>query len=315
MRNGLIVIALLAIHIVVKAQQDPQFSQNMHNHMTVNPGFAGERGNWAVSGAYRNQWQKMDGAPETYVLNVDAPLRLGRIDGGVGLNVMSDKLGMQSHLHFMVNYAYKKIFNFGILSAGIKIGVVNSKIAGDFHIPVGPGFVAAEQDPALGASNIDLSEILFDAGAGVFLSGKKYYAGVSVNHLTKPKMRIGEIGEFFWNRHMYLTAGYTVSLTPKADIQPSVFFKTDFISSQYSVNANFVYDKKYWGGVSYRYEEALTFMGGIELKNGLLVGYSYDWNISDTGRYTGDSHEVTLSYCFGMHIGKRERIYKSVRFL
>lgn len=58
MRRCLIVIALLAISVLVKAQQDPQFSQNMYNHMTVNPGFAGERGNWAISGIYRNQWQK-----------------------------------------------------------------------------------------------------------------------------------------------------------------------------------------------------------------------------------------------------------------
>jgi hypothetical protein len=26
------------------SQQDPQFSQNMFNHMAVNPGFAGSRG-------------------------------------------------------------------------------------------------------------------------------------------------------------------------------------------------------------------------------------------------------------------------------
>ena len=44
MRCGIIMIALLAIACSVKAQQDPQFSQNRLNHMTVNPAFAGEEG-------------------------------------------------------------------------------------------------------------------------------------------------------------------------------------------------------------------------------------------------------------------------------
>ncbi len=71
----------------------------------------------------------------------------------------------------------------------------------------------------------------------------------------------------------------------------------------------------YWGGVAYRYEEAVIFTGGLELKNGIMVGYSYDWNRGDVGRYIGGSHEVTFSYSFGLKAGKRQKIYKSVRFL
>ena len=63
-------------------------------------------------------------------------------------------------------------------------------------------------------------------------------------------------------------------------------------------------------------------MGGMELKNGIMVGYSYDWNVSDVGKYTGGSHEVTVAYHFGlvtMVVEKmppqRQKIYKSVRFL
>lgn len=308
MRRCALTIVLCAIMLVGKAQQDPQFSQNMYNHMTVNPAFAGVRGNWAISGIYRNQWQKMDGAPETYAFNVDAPLRIKSMNGGIGINLMSDKLGMQTHLHFMVDYAYKCRLRFGELSLGVKAGIINSKIEGEYYIPDGN----PEDDPALAT---DVSKMMFDAGVGVFLSGERYYAGVSLAHLTKSKMRIGETGEFFWARHLYLTGGYTIGLSPSFDVQPSFFMKTDFVSSQYSINSNVIYNKKYWAGVSYRYEEAVVFMGGIELKNGITLGYSYDWNVSDVGKYTGDTHEVTLSYCFGMNVGKREKIYKSVRFL
>ena len=313
MRKEILLIAFLVMNLVSEAQQDPQFSQNMFNHMTINPAFAGEQGQWSVSGIYRNQWMGMDGAPETYAINVDAPFRVGHADGGLGLGLMSDKLGMYTNLHLMLNYAYKIQMNFGVLSMGLKAGVMNLKLGKDYYIPDGDDFTQPGNDPAL--ADAEASKMMFDAGVGVFLSGDKFYAGAAVAHLTKPLMKIGETGEFFWPRYLHLTGGYTIGISPRIDIQPSVFFKTDFISSQFSVNANVVYDKTFWGGVSYRYNEAIVFMAGMELKAGLMLGYSYDWNSGKIGKYTGGSHEVSLAYHFGMKIGKKQKLYKSVRFL
>ena len=73
--------------------------------MTVNPAFAGQQNRWIISGIYRNQWLGMPDAPETYALNVDGPLKIG----GVGLNLMNDKLGVQNMLHLMLNYSYKSV--------------------------------------------------------------------------------------------------------------------------------------------------------------------------------------------------------------
>lgn len=315
MRRYILVIAFLAMGLLVRAQEDPQFSQNMYNHMTINPAFAGVRGNWAISGIYRNQWQKMPGAPETYAFSVDAPLRIRRMDGGIGLNVMSDKTGMLTHLHFLVNYSYRCKLTFGELSVGARIGVINTKLEGEYYIPDGEDWTPPENDPALNDTKADLSKIMFDAGLGAFLSGDKFYAGLSVSHLTRPKMTVGLTGKFFWARHLFLTGGYAFELSPVLELQPSAFINTDFVTAQYALNANAIYKKSYWLGVSYRYEEAMSFMGGLELKNGISVGYSYDWYVADIGKYVGGSHEITLSYCFGMKVGKREKIYKSVRFL
>lgn len=313
MKTGILIVILLAINLIVKAQQDPQFSQNMYNHMTVNPAFAGQQNRWVISGIYRNQWQAMPDAPETYALNVDGPLRIKGIDGGIGLNIMNDKLGLQNTLHLMLNYSYKQTLSLGVLSVGLKFGIVNEKIGSGYYIPSDGNHTDVGDDPAINQE--DLSKIKFDMGLGVFLNGDRYYAGMAVSHLTKPKFTIGQTGEFFFAPHMYVTGGYTFNLTPEWDIQPSAYIMTDFVSAQYSVNANAVFKKMYWGGVSCRYEEAVIFMGGLELKNGIMVGYSYDWSVSDVGRYIGGSHEVTVSYSFGLQFGKRQKIYKSVRFL
>lgn len=313
MKTGVLCIVFLACCLAVKAQQDPHFSQNMYNHMTVNPAFAGQLNRWVVSGIYRNQWQGMPDAPETYALNVDGPLRIKGTDGGIGLNLMNDKLGMQNVLHLMLNYSYKQTLSQGVLSVGIKLGIVNEKLGSDYFIPSDENHTDKGDDPAINQE--DLSKILFDMGLGVFLTGKKYYAGVALSHMTKPKFTIGQTGVFFLAPYMCLTGGYTFNLSPSWDIQPSAYIMTDFVGSQYSINANAVYKQMYWGGVSYRYGDAVSFMGGLELKNGIMVGYSYDWSVSDVGKYIGGSHEVTLSYSFGMKLGKRQKVYKSVRFL
>lgn len=41
MRVCVLCVAFLMIGLIVNAQQDPQFSQNMFNHMTINPAFCG----------------------------------------------------------------------------------------------------------------------------------------------------------------------------------------------------------------------------------------------------------------------------------
>ncbi|WP_251623527.1 PorP/SprF family type IX secretion system membrane protein [Odoribacter lunatus] len=316
MRRSLMIVAFGAMSFIANAQQESQFSQNMYNHMTVNPAFAGIRGNWAVSGIYRNAWQKMEGAPETYAFNVDAPLRIKNVDGGAGISLLSDKWGMITNLRMMLNYSYKCTLSFGVLNVGARIGMINTKIEGEYYIPGGEGFTSPEDDPALNGGRVDVSKIMFDAGIGVFLSADKYYAGVSLDHLPKPDMTIGSTGKMFWNRNLFLTGGYTITLSPVFDVQPSVFVKTDFSDWQYSVNAHLLFKKIYWGGVAYRAKDAVAFLGGLELKNGILVGYSYDLNIaSNVGSHIGGSHEVSLTYCFGLSLGKREKIYKSVRFL
>ena len=312
MKTGILIIIFLAINLIVKAQQDPQFSQNMFNHMTVNPAFAGLQNKWVISGIYRNQWQSMPDAPETYALNVDAPLRIVGWDGGFGLNVLKDKLGLQSALQIMLNYSFKQTFRWGVWSVGIKVGMVNEKIGADWYIPESGEHKPAVDDPALNQE--DVSKILFDMGAGTFLNGENFYTGLAVSHLTKPRFTVGQSGEFFLTPHLYWTGGYAIRLTPVWDIQPSAFLVTDFVSVQYTLNANAVYKKRLWGGVSYRWEDAVVFMGGVMFRN-LAMGYSYDWSVSEVGKYTGGSHEVTLSYCFGQQGEKRRKIYKSVRFL
>src|SRR4051812_40029797 len=102
----LILISLLFSSVASKAQQDPQFSQNMFTKLVTNPGFAGA--NDAICGTllYRNQWTGFDGPPKSMLLAADMPVEI--LHGGIGLTVIgADQLGAEKNLSLHGSYAYR----------------------------------------------------------------------------------------------------------------------------------------------------------------------------------------------------------------
>jgi hypothetical protein len=91
--------------------------------------------------------------------------------------------------------------------------------------------------------------------------------------------------------------------------------QTDFTTVDFSLNGQFIYNKKFWGGLTYRHTDAIVPMVGIHLLNGLSVGYSYDIALSDIASYTSGSHEIVVRYCFNVSGPGGAGRYRSVRRL
>ena len=53
------------------AQQNVQFSQYVFNGLSVNPAYAGYKGDWYLNTIYRHQWVGIPGAPRTGAISVD----------------------------------------------------------------------------------------------------------------------------------------------------------------------------------------------------------------------------------------------------
>ena len=102
---------------------------------------------------------------------------------------------------------------------------------------------------------------------------------------------------------------------PALDLQPSVLIVTDGRSSSFDINSILTYNKRIWGGVTYRVNSAVIGMVGIELRSGLRIGYSYDFSASDLAKYNNGSHELMVSYSFNISKEKIPHKSKSVRFL
>jgi type IX secretion system PorP/SprF family membrane protein len=293
------------------SQQDPITSQYMFSTLTFNPGVAGTSGMICATAVNRQQWLGFDGAPSTTVFNISAPI--SRINSGVGLVVESDNIGFDKDINLAAAYSYLMELGSSKLGIGIYLGMVNKTLDPSWEIPDGDHFTPPDQDPLIPTNKE--SVVAFDAGAGVYLRNDKYYLAASVTHINQPDIKYTK-GLSYISRHYYVTAGYTLQLPdPALELLPSVFAYSDGKIIQATVTSLVRYNKKVWGGVSYRAGDSVIGLIGIELFNGIRIGYSYDFPLSDIRKSTYGSHEFMVNYCFDLSFGKSPMRYKSVRFL
>jgi type IX secretion system PorP/SprF family membrane protein len=93
-----------------------------------------------------------------------------------------------------------------------------------------------------------------------------------------------------------------------------VFLKTDAASTQFDINVRALWKNMVWAGVSYRIDDALGVMAGVNIKS-FRVGYSYDVTTSGINNYSSGSHEIMLGYCYKLRSPISNQRYRNVRFL
>lgn len=303
------------VNLAVFGQQDEQYTNYMFYKLGANPGYAGAEG--VINGLLLNryQWAGREGAPKTFVFSADAAINLFGSPGGIGLNVVSDELGFEKNTWVNISYAYKVSLGLGNLGIGVALGAFNKSENGEwgnfednFGINTPPG-----SDP--GIPQGDVSQVAFDAGLGLYLSTNKYYLGASVTHLNQSEIKFDENATTFLVRHYYLSGGYNIKLSdPLFELQPSFLVKSDLAAWQLDLNVNVVFDERIWGGFSYRVQDAVALLMGMELLNGLQVGCSFDL-VSSAMRSDGfSSNEIFVRYSLDLEKNRNQK-YKSIRFL
>ncbi len=313
LKRSIIFWILVNISIfVAKAQQDPQFSQNRYNQLTVNPGFAGSTGLINVSFLNRFQWVGFPGAPVTTVFNADAMVHLIGPNDGIGLSVVNDVIGFEKNVSMGFNYSWRTQLGRGTLGSGISLGLMNKNLNFDMTGIDGSDLVNLS-DPSLPTGKV--GGVLADIGLGLYYQDENYELSVSGKHLNRPTLSFDQSGKYTLMRSYYLSGSYTYQMADeRLQAVPSIFYKRDAASWQADINMTLQYDKKYWGGIGYRVGDAVIITAGTELWNGIKFGYSYDMSISALSRYNAGSHEFFLAYSVLLY-KKHDHKYKSVRFL
>ncbi len=293
------------------AQVDSHFSLFEYSQNMYNPGSAGSNNAMCVTSLHRQQWVGLEeGRPITTLFSFDMPL----IDIlGVGLNINQDILGFQQDLNISGNIAYRAELGPGMLGVGLGLGVINRSIDGDWRTWSSLTGGTVYEDPAIPHME---SKTAFDMSFGATLVSQDYWVGFSVTHLLKPTINFEVDLPSSIARHYYLTGGYNYSLpNPSFDLLASTMLQSDGSTMEFQINAKILYNKSFWGGVSYRYNDAIVPMLGVHLINGLSFGYSYDIVTSKIGSYNHGSHELMVRYCFDIQKDNNPGRYRSVRRL
>jgi type IX secretion system PorP/SprF family membrane protein len=312
MRFEKILLTIFSVMFFFSAfgQQDPQFSQIMYNQMSVNPGFAGSSDMINATAINRIQWVGFDGAPSTTAFSVNAPISPFGFKSGVGMTILSDNPGFNKDLGLSLSYAARIKAGKGMLGIGTSLGFINNSIDPKWNYPDITSDVAIPKEKQ--------SSVNFDLGFGLYYNTESMYFGLSATHLNGTKMNKADRPARY-TRQYYLTGGYMLNLpNPSWQFNPSVYVVSDLFLSQISLSANLKYNKKFWGGVSYRMGrlgDAITGMLGIELFNGLRIGYAYEFTMREISAYSDGSHEFMLGYSFSLKKERPPQQYKSIRFL
>ena len=301
------------INTSVWGQFDAQITQYMYNKTIMNPAAVGEQQMIEIFGLQRLQWISIDNAPRTTFLSVHSPFSVGNSQHGGGLRLVNDEFGIFSNQQFSLQYAYKFKLGEGKLSIGTNIGFSNIVFKGDSVHLVESDYFSPAQDPIIPTTSV--SGMGLDLGLGIYYSTKDWYAGMSVLHLPETSIELGNVGDFFTKRLYTVSGGYNFELkNPDYKLKTSALIITDLVSWNPNVSLLLDYKDKYWGGLSGRLD-AISFLLGIRVLNGLMIGYSYDLPITTIIAVSHGSHEICLGYEFSLAFDKKNKKYKSVRIL
>ena len=306
--RALFLSTFLLVSLLLNAQQDPQFTQSMYTQLLVNPAYAGSEGKICAYALQRLQWRGFDGAPSTTVFNFDAAIK-NRF--GVGLSLENDELGFNKDFRVNISLAYKQPIGNGNLGIGVKWGVANSAIDATWETPSGEDAI---NDPAIPEPGSEAMTFL-DFGFGLYYKTQDLYLGISSTHLNEPEFEYDK-GSPALKRHYYLIAGYNLPFAnPLLEFKPGVMVQSDGVNSQLTINGIIAYNKKIWGGVSLRTDNAISGIFGVELFKWVKVSYSYDFVVSELMGNNNGTHELMMGFCLDVKKDKTPEKYKSIRFL
>lgn len=325
----LLIGGLLAATLVSKAQHDPYFTHFRFNKQAYNPAAFGYKEDYiCINGLSHYQYRNYSDmtavtgtdiepgakevknmAPETYNLNLNSLLKLGRSKKklGVGMTFISDRIG------FMKTTTVKGALNLRIPVKGqfgyFAIGVEGGSTSFAYE---NPKFVWIDDgDPRIPTSSGSQSKA--DFGVGVYYNQSKFlnvlenfYVGASYNHLNAPKyaFQVDMAGGGKGNvdvdlvRYFYLTSGADWILPNRNwKLEPAVLVKYN-PKLQLDLSMTALRANSLRMGLGYRTAaDALSVIVGYE-RGQLQVGYSYDITLTKIRKVSDGTHEIFVKYCF-----------------
>lgn len=296
-----VIILLFAMQL--QAQQEPQYTQYMYNTLTVNPGYTGSPGYLEGTLLHRSQWLGIGGAPRTQAFSIHSPMFTDNI--GLGFSAINDRLGPANEVYADANFSYAIPFSDDSkLAFGLKAG------ARVMNIDWSKGIYYQEGDPLLN-TNIN-NKVNPAIGAGIYYYTEKWYAGVSVPSFIRSDYYDDVQEAMVSDRlHYYIIGGYVFDLADGLKFKPAVLGKiVSGAPVTVDASANFLIQELVTLGVSYRYDDSMSALAGVQVTKNIFAGYSFDYATTDLNKYNNGTHEFILKF----NLMPKETRIKSPRF-
>lgn len=264
------------------AQQDALTTMFWNNYTVFNPAATGLFYRHHASALYRNQWDGVNGAPNTIFANYDAKVNV--LHGGLGMNYIYDHIGFFDGHRANLNYSFIYEFNENSsISAGISAGIMNLKNNATWG-SINPN------DPSVPGNGSDTKFIM---NAGLMYRFRELTIGLSSTQLNEPDFK-----KIYYTsqRHYYLSAAYDLIIGNNFTVRPQVLLRTNQVVFSADINVLAYYKQQYWAGLSFRTSDAVAFMLGWDIREKFRVGYGYDLIINQLSSVSRGSHEVVLAF-------------------
>ena len=282
------------------AQQDPMFSQYMHNPVSINPAYAGSSGYGNITSLFRRQWVGIDKAPNTTTISFNSPFI--KMNVGLGLTYIYDRLGPSKQNGLYVDYAYHiKVGEKSRFSMGLKGGFNH------YHHDLRD---LNYFDPDGYVESIEIeNKFLPNFGLGIYYYSDHFFAGASIPKLLRNSLIDSENDLESLNReerHYFLMGGGLIELDENLKFRPT--FTSRFVAgspASIELTGTFILYDLFWIGAMYRFGDSFGLHARYQLSKQFQLGYSYDMTRSRLANYNAGSHEIYLSFDFAF---KRKKI-------
>ncbi|MBN2820359.1 MAG: PorP/SprF family type IX secretion system membrane protein [Bacteroidales bacterium] len=324
-----IIIGLIMLAAAVCMAQDAHFSRFYSNSLYLAPSFAGNTGKNRLAASYRDQWSGIEVGYKTYSFSFDH--NFSKLNSGFGFLFFKDEAGSgnlsTTNIGLLYNYDFK-ITNWVHIRPGMSFlytqrGIdFNKLLWGDQLSVAGTAPTSGEVVSYNSAGDVDFS-------ASLLSYGDKFWAGFTLDHLLRPNQSLyfQEFNDENQARvpikfQFYGGTKHVVKeslLRPKpTTIQLAYLYKRQADFQQLDMGFYYYYSPIVLGiwyrGIpvinDFNVNDAVVLLVGLKTDN-YNIGYSYDFTVSKLIIASGGSHEVSLSYNFGMP-AKKKRLKKMV---
>lgn len=321
----IVIIAMSSIHS--KAQTSPLFTDAWALPTYYNPAAAGATDFLRIRGAGRMQWIGIENAPKSFAAAADIPFKLFEKRFGGGVNFTQEGIGLFSNTS--VNGQIGARFNKfgGVFSVGLQVGYFSSSFKGsEVYIPDDDDYHDSN-DPSIPKQDVGGGTI--DFGLGLMYTHRKFHVGLSLLHAASPTVKLNTKGttsssatsdnhefETYASRTVYFTGGSNIPIkNTLLELQPDLILAYDMKTFSGILSMKAWYNKLFFGGIAYRWDDAVAINIGAEFKN-FILGYSYEIPTSAILKASSGSHEILVGYQLKLDFnGKNRNKHRSIRLM